>query len=100
MIDKQFELSMEAITVNKQLDFTISPTNTPIVVLIKLPNGKIHQVSLTQEMREQLYADLSLYFKGGEIQVNFTPVEGIDFDYPKSETPITGIDLLNPETHD
>ena len=62
------------------------PSTSPLVVLIKLPTGNTHQVALTKEMNEALLRELSMYFDGGAIHI---------FD-----TPITGVELLNPETHD
>ena len=47
------------------------------VLVVKLNNGKIYQVALTNEMSDVLLSDLKNYFDGGAIQLLPNELEGI-----------------------
>lgn len=46
-------------------------------LVVKLNNGKIYQVALTNEMSDVLLSELKYYFVGGVIQLLPNELEGI-----------------------
>lgn len=52
--------------------------------LIKLTNGKIHQLILDKKMIDELINSLPSLYKDGVIQISKEPIESITFDIHES----------------